>query len=34
MSLALARLANDPDMTNDYLSEAAGLAEVDVAVTG
>jgi len=32
--VALARLASDPDMTNDYLSEAAGLAEVDVAVTG
>ena len=32
--VALARLASNPDMADDYLSEAAGLAEVDVAVTG
>lgn len=32
--VALARLADNPAMADDYLSEATGLAEVDVAVTG
>jgi hypothetical protein len=32
--VALARLASNPEMADDYLSEATGLAEVDVTVTG
>lgn len=30
---ALARLAADPEMADDYMRESAELAEVDVAVT-
>lgn len=30
--IALARLATDPEMADDYLSESAELAEVDVEV--
>lgn len=32
--VALTRLASNPEMADGYLSEASGLAEVDVAVTG